>query len=56
MPLQYDPELAKIVEPFLRNMGGFPRPKLHDVEGRRAMLANMFPQTTAPPSIPDDIE
>ena len=56
MPLQYDPELAQIVEPFLRNLGGFPRQKLHDVEGRRAMLANMFPQTTAPPSIPEDIE
>lgn len=56
MPLQYDREFAQCVEPLLRNMGGFTRPKLHDIKGRRAMLANMFPQTQAPPSIPDDVE
>lgn len=56
MPLKYDPEFAQLAEPLLRGMEGLEKPKLHDVEGRRAMLANMFPQTTAPPRIPDDVE
>lgn len=56
MPLQYDPEFARLAEPLLRHQEGFPKLKLHDVDGRRAMLASLFPQTTAPPRIPDDVE
>lgn len=56
MPLQYDAEFAQLAEPILRQAQGFTKPKLHDVEGRRSMLANMFPQITKTPVIPDDIE
>lgn len=56
MPLQYDREFARLVEPMLSQTQGFTRPKLHDVEGRRAMLASLFPQATRAPVLPDDVE
>lgn len=56
MSLQYDTEFAQLAEPVLRRAAGFTKPEVHDVEGRRALLANVFPQTTSTPAIPDDIE
>lgn len=56
MPLQFDPEFAQLAEPVLRQAQGVTRPPVHDIEGRRAMLAQIFPQTTAAPTIPDDLE
>lgn len=56
MPLQLDPDFAQLAEPVLRQTQGMSKPPVHDVEGRRAMLAHIFPQTTAAPAIPDDLE
>ncbi|KAJ5179931.1 hypothetical protein N7492_003141 [Penicillium capsulatum] len=53
MPLQYDPEFRQEAEPLLLQRAGIPKPALHDVATRRAMMAAM---TISLPPLPDGIK
>lgn len=41
MPLQYDPEFLKEAGPLLQQMSQIPKPPVHDVTTRRALIAAM---------------
>ncbi|KAL4965788.1 alpha/beta hydrolase [Aspergillus stella-maris] len=51
MPLSYDPEYAKALEPLLPLLVSQPRLKLHDIEGRRKRLDGFAAASSG--SIPD---
>lgn len=53
MPLQYDPEFLKEAGPLLQQMGQIPRPPLHDIAARRALLAAMAQDL---PPLPEEVE
>lgn len=53
MSLQYDPEFIKEAGPALQQMGQIPRPPLHDVAARRALIAAM---TRDLPPLPEGVE
>lgn len=53
MPLQYHPEFLNEAGPVLQQSAQVPKPPLHDVTTRRALLATMIKDL---PPLPEDIE
>lgn len=53
MPLQYDPELLKQAAPILQQLAQVPKPALHDVATRRAIIGAMATENY---NLPKDVE
>ncbi|UNI18453.1 hypothetical protein JDV02_004721 [Purpureocillium takamizusanense] len=49
-----DSQFAAAAGPIMQSLGGMERPKIHDVEARRQVLAAIVPQQE--PAIPDDVQ
>ncbi|KAH8589806.1 Alpha/Beta hydrolase protein [Bisporella sp. PMI_857] len=47
MPLSFEPEYAKALEPLLPMLAALPPPKVHDVEGRRQQMKGFFESSTS---------
>lgn len=56
MSLQLHPEFAKVAEPWLTMLANSPKPKVHDVESRRANLGAILNQVNGAVPPPADVE
>jgi len=54
MPLSYDPEFAKALEPLIPKLAAIPMPKAHDIQARRDRIPAIFGSMMAAlPEVPD---
>lgn len=56
MPLQYDPEFAKLASPVLQFLEQAKLPTIHDIDTRRANLTAFSDQKALSAQIPNDVE